>query len=89
MSRTGPEIASLCGRGLAKGKRGVNDEEFKDICASGLRQAESIASYTDLKNRATNLKRRLKSGKITPAEALNELVAMAKPVSVKPEAHAV
>lgn len=89
MSRTGSQIASLCGRGLAKGKRGVNDAEFKDICASGLRQAESIASYTDLRKRAASLKKRLARGTITPAAALDDLVAMAKPVSVKPEVHAV
>lgn len=86
MSRTGPEVAAIAGRGLAKGKRGVSDEEFRDVCASALRQFEAVGSYTDLKKRAAKLKRQLTKGTITPPDALNALVEMVKPVSIKPDA---
>ena len=94
MSRTGSEIASICARGLAKGKRGVSDEEFKGACASGLNQYEALASYTDVKRKAGALKRRLRkrvhlAGRVLLDEAvaaLDELAAMSKPIPMKLDA---
>jgi len=88
VSRTGDEVASLAARGLAKGKRGLTDEEFKSVCSSALNQHENVATYTQLKNRAAVMKRKLRKTANNSSDVdldlvlgfLDVLVNMTKPL---------
>ena len=67
------EVAEIAGKGL-RAPSTLTREEIKSVCASALRQAGYESSMTDLRKLAKRNKTKVAKGKMTAAEAIDDLV---------------